>query len=46
MQDVVGVLDLYADANSGKMVVAMAGKHCLKTWSKTQATVAKSSAES
>ena len=54
-QDPVSVLDVYGDANwaacrrtrkstSGGCILR--GRHCLKTWAKTQALVAKSSAES
>ena len=54
-QSPVATLDVYADANwagchrtrkntSGGC--AMMGQHCIKTWSKTQALIAKSSAES
>ena len=54
-QDPAHVLDVFADANwagcrrtrkgtSGGC--AMLGYHCIKAWSKTQALIAKSSAES
>ena len=51
----VNLLDIYADANWAGCLVTrkstsggciMLGSHCLKTWSKTQATIAKSLAES
>ena len=54
-QGIIGCLDLYTDADwagcrrarkSTSGGVAMMGNHCIKSWAKTQAVIAKSSAES
>ena len=55
LQDPVNVIDVYGDANwaacrrtrkNTKGGCPLRGQHCLKTWAKTQALVAKSNAES
>ena len=54
MQDEVDTLDIYTDSDwagcrrsrkSSSGGAIMRGTHCLKTWSKTQALIAKSSGE-